>query len=219
MILERRRLRLTAKMLGRKPVRFRPASILSRVLPRTESGSAKYFDTVGRERPTVAAKSSMVAIFFGATAILRSPAPDNTSTTRAPGCGVSTEHDAEPAAQTRDVQRPSRVDIEQRVDAERPRRIGQRNQFRDVRGAKMTGVALAEPRTIALADDLPRRMAPGFRDPADAGPPEMVLQHLGWLESEPGIDHDRGIRWEIGDQGEDRLIARLAELPVMVAVA
>jgi hypothetical protein len=69
MILERRRLRLTAKMFGRKPVRFSPASIFERVLPRTDSGLAKYFDTVGLERPTAAANSSMVAIFFGGTRI------------------------------------------------------------------------------------------------------------------------------------------------------
>src|SRR5690242_5610028 len=84
MILARRRFRLTAKILGRKPVRFKPASILARVLPRTDSGSAKYLETVGRERPIVAANSSMVAIFFGGTGAVPFSKTLNTYTSALP---------------------------------------------------------------------------------------------------------------------------------------
>src|SRR5882724_10253289 len=118
MIFDRRRFRFTAKMLGRKPVRFRPASIFARVLPRTDSGSAKYFETVGRDRPTVAANSSMVAIFFGGTDILRSLQPDTISTTARSRLGVSTEDDAKPGPERTDIQCPSRIDIEQRIGAQ-----------------------------------------------------------------------------------------------------
>src|SRR5688572_2180756 len=72
MMLLRRRLRLTAKMLGRKPDVFSAASIASRVFLRTEEGSLKYFDTVGRERPTKAEKSSMVLIDLAKLRSLRS---------------------------------------------------------------------------------------------------------------------------------------------------
>ena len=62
MMLLRRRLRLTANILGRKPDFFSASSIVSRVLRRTEVGSLKYFDTVGRDRPTNSEKSSIVLI-------------------------------------------------------------------------------------------------------------------------------------------------------------
>src|SRR4051812_32721908 len=67
MILLRRRVRLTAKMLGGKPDCLRAASILARVLARTDAGSWKNFDTVGRDRPTARANSSIVPIFFDRT--------------------------------------------------------------------------------------------------------------------------------------------------------
>src|SRR4051812_43783986 len=67
MIFERRRLRLTAKILGRKPDCFSAASMRARVLGRTEAGSWKNFDTVGRDRPTTCANSSIVPIFFDRT--------------------------------------------------------------------------------------------------------------------------------------------------------
>ena len=51
-------------MFGRKPDCLRTASILARVLARTDAGSWKNFDTVGRDRPTARANSSMVPIFF-----------------------------------------------------------------------------------------------------------------------------------------------------------
>jgi hypothetical protein len=67
MIFERRRLRLTAKMLGRKPDCFNAASMRERVFGRTEAGSWKNFETVGRDRPTTRANSSIVPIFFDRT--------------------------------------------------------------------------------------------------------------------------------------------------------
>src|SRR5690606_17550079 len=60
----RRRLRFTAKRLGLKPDCLIAASISSRVLGRTDDGSLKYFDTVGRENPTHSEKSSMQRIVF-----------------------------------------------------------------------------------------------------------------------------------------------------------
>ncbi|MNY01383.1 hypothetical protein D3C86_1339110 [compost metagenome] len=62
MILERRRLRFTAKILGLKPDFFSASSMASRVFLRTEAGSLKYFETVGRERPTNSENSSIVLI-------------------------------------------------------------------------------------------------------------------------------------------------------------
>ena len=43
---------------------FRACSIVSRVFWRTDIGSLKYFETVGRDRPTNSEKSSMVLIVF-----------------------------------------------------------------------------------------------------------------------------------------------------------
>ena len=83
----------------------------------------------------------------------------------------------------------------------------------------MAGMALFEPGPIALADDLGWRMAPDLRNPVDAGVRQMVLQQFGGLEAEPCIDHCGGAIGEILDEGEDRLIARLAEQPVVVAIA
>ena len=62
-------------------------------------------------------------------------------------------------------------------------------------------------------------MAPDFRDLANSGARQMALQNLHGLEAEPGIDDGSGAIGKIIDEGKDRLVARFAEQPVVVAVA
>ena len=56
----RRRLRLEAIRLGRNPDASIAASMRVRVTGRTELGLLKYFDTVGRDKPTKCENSSIV---------------------------------------------------------------------------------------------------------------------------------------------------------------
>src|SRR5689334_22547393 len=82
-IFVRLRLRLTANMFGRKPDCLMAPSIRSRVLPRTDFGSLKYLETVGRERPTNSAKSSIVLIDLSNS---HSPKPDVNCVGKARSC-------------------------------------------------------------------------------------------------------------------------------------
>src|SRR5690606_10538877 len=64
MMLLLRRFRLTANRLGLKPDLRSASSMASRVLFRTDDGSLKYFETVGRDSPTNSENSSIVLIGF-----------------------------------------------------------------------------------------------------------------------------------------------------------
>ena len=79
-------------------------------------------------------------------------------------------------------------------------------------------MALFDPGPVAFTEHVPRCMTPNLDGLSYPRPGEVGFQDIERLEAEPGIDHHGCAIREVCGEGEDRQIAGLAELPVVLAV-
>ena len=79
-------------------------------------------------------------------------------------------------------------------------------------------MALFDSGPVAFTKHVSRCVAPNLGDLGNPRSGEVVLQDIERLETEPGIDHHGCAIREVCGEGEDCLIASLAELPVVLAV-
>lgn len=80
-------------------------------------------------------------------------------------------------------------------------------------------MALFASYLVAFTQHLRGCVTPNLESVGNASACEMVLEDIERLKTEPSIDHDGGAIREVSAKGKDRLIASLAELPVVFAVA